>query len=262
MNLLIHIDGGSRGNPGPAAAGVVVQDADDLTILHEAGYFLGRNTNNVAEYHGLIQALKIAAQFNAGHIEIRSDSELMVRQINRQYKVKSPDLLPLFEQAQILLPQHGSWSMVHVRRHLNARADELANLALDAGRTIVVESAADFPARDSKLPPPPSIIKADHRTVSAGASDKPFQTSATSAPLENMPRWTLQFDTSPGLQCPYPCQSGKVYRLSPATPAGLCIYAAAQAIEQGPLNRLDPQQKIRQIRCSHCGAQMTLKRVK
>ena len=79
VSLLVHIDGGARGNPGPAAAGVIVQTADDGTVLFEGGFFLGRATNNVAEYEALLEALSVAASLRAQQLEIRSDSELLVR---------------------------------------------------------------------------------------------------------------------------------------------------------------------------------------
>ena len=100
MKLLIHIDGGSRGNPGPAAAGIVVADQVSGAPIHEAGYFLGTATNNVAEYRGLLRALDIAGRVGAEQITVHTDSQLMARQINGQYKVKSAKLRPLVEQAQ------------------------------------------------------------------------------------------------------------------------------------------------------------------
>src|SRR5580765_4499812 len=98
MTWTAHIDGGSRGNPGPAAAGVVIRNDAGQTVL-AAGFFLGRTTNNQAEYQGLLHALESLHRAAAKQVQIVSDSELMVRQINGQYKVKSPDLKPLYEEA-------------------------------------------------------------------------------------------------------------------------------------------------------------------
>jgi ribonuclease HI len=144
MQITIHIDGGARGNPGPAATGVVIQSVDPACTLHEAGYFLGRATNNVAEYQGLIRGLELAVELGATDASIFSDSELMVRQVMGRYRVKSPDLKPLFEKVQRLLPRLNRWRIGHVYREENKRADELVNMAIDAKRDVVVASASDF----------------------------------------------------------------------------------------------------------------------
>lgn len=140
MRCVIHIDGGARGNPGPAAAGVVIRDADTDEYLHEAGYWLGEATNNVAEYQGLLHALKAAAKFNVASLHIHSDSELMVKQINGEYRVKSPNLRSLFDEACQLLRGFDEWKMTHVRREKNKLADELANRAMDAKTDVQFES--------------------------------------------------------------------------------------------------------------------------
>jgi ribonuclease HI len=103
MQAILYTDGGSRGNPGPAGAGVVLLDAQGQVPLHEAGYFLGAMTNNAAEYRGLIRGLGVAAELGVTHLDVRCDSELMVQQINGKYKVKSEKLRPLFERAVRLL---------------------------------------------------------------------------------------------------------------------------------------------------------------
>ncbi|MEO1236476.1 MAG: ribonuclease HI family protein [Planctomycetota bacterium] len=132
MHCIIHIDGGARGNPGPAGVGVVVQDTASEEYLHEAGYFLGEATNNVAEYNGLIKGLEVAADLGAKRILVVSDSELMVKQINGQYKVKADNLKPLYRSAVGLLGRFGKWEMTHTRRENNKLADQLANRAMDA----------------------------------------------------------------------------------------------------------------------------------
>ncbi len=142
MQALIHIDGGARGNPGPAAAGVCITTPDGDTALHEAGYWLGELTNNEAEYQGLLHALKAAAELGFESVTIRSDSELMVKQIKGEYRVKAPNLKPLFATARERLDSFRGWSIEHVRREKNKRADQLANLAMDARRD-VVETSAD-----------------------------------------------------------------------------------------------------------------------
>lgn len=125
------IDGGSRGNPGPAAWGVAVLGPDDSVVEAHSGA-IGRATNNVAEYRGLIEALRLAAERGARHVEIRADSELIVRQIEGRYKVRHPDLRPLWDEAMRHIRSFASFSIRHVRREQNRDADRLVNRALDA----------------------------------------------------------------------------------------------------------------------------------
>jgi phosphoribosylglycinamide formyltransferase-1 len=133
--IIAYIDGGSRGNPGPAAAAFVLSDASG-TQLEAKAFFLGRATNNVAEYTGLVKALEAAAQMGSEQLSVFSDSELLVKQINGQYRVKSEHLRPLFQQAMSLLSRFKSWKIQHVIRDKNKQADSLVNQALDAGRDI------------------------------------------------------------------------------------------------------------------------------
>ncbi len=132
MHLRLHIDGGARGNPGPAAAGVTLSDAATGKAVFEAGFFLGHTTNNVAEYQGLIRGLTAAVEFAPAKVEIYADSQLMVRQVLGQYKVKAPHLKPLVLEAKALLDTLAEWSFEHVYRDANKRADALANQAMDA----------------------------------------------------------------------------------------------------------------------------------
>lgn len=127
-----HIDGASRGNPGPAAYAVVLRDADGKMVL-ELGKKIGRETNNVAEYYALLAALDYAASHGIHALRIRSDSELLVRQMQGRYKVKSPDLKPLHERALKLVRQLRYFAIEHVPREMNRDADALANVALDSG---------------------------------------------------------------------------------------------------------------------------------
>lgn len=128
--IRIHIDGAARGNPGPAAYGVILTDSAGLT-LHEEGNRIGQTTNNVAEYRALIRALEIAQTLDARSLQIRSDSELLVRQMNGLYRVKHEQLLPLYLQARELCRHFTTVEILHVPRNQNRRADHLANLALD-----------------------------------------------------------------------------------------------------------------------------------
>lgn len=132
VTVTIHIDGGSRGNPGPAGAGVVIRAGDDGTVLFEGGYFLGRRTNNYAEYQGLLRGLAKAADLNADTVRVYSDSELLVRQMNGEYRVRNAGLKPLFAQARQLCGRFRQVRFTHVRREQNTDADRLANQAMDA----------------------------------------------------------------------------------------------------------------------------------
>lgn len=130
--LVSYTDGGARGNPGPAGIGVVLQNKDGQTV-GEWSEFLGVATNNQAEYKALLLALKQAAALGAAELECRLDSELVVKQLKGEYKVKHPDLKPLCEQARGLISQFKNVSFNHVRREQNKRADQLANQAMDQG---------------------------------------------------------------------------------------------------------------------------------
>ena len=124
-----NIDGGSRGNPGPAGYGVRIERADGSVVeLKEA---LGLATNNVAEYRGLLAALRWATGNGVRTLHVRSDSELLVKQMKGVYRVKNPGLLPLFEEARALTRQVGKVTFEHVRREFNRDADRLANEAMD-----------------------------------------------------------------------------------------------------------------------------------
>jgi ribonuclease HI len=131
---IANIDGASRGNPGPASYAVVLRDPSGKIIL-ELAKNIGRETNNVAEYYALLAALDYAATHDIHALRIRSDSELLVRQMQGRYKVKSPDLKPLYERAAKLARQFQYFVIEHVRRELNTDADALANVALDQGGT-------------------------------------------------------------------------------------------------------------------------------
>jgi ribonuclease HI len=128
--LKIHIDGASRGNPGEAAFGVHVVGEDGRAVAELYGY-LGRATNNVAEYQALLHALRYALAQGARRVSVYSDSELVVKQIDGRYRVKHPDMLPLHQEAKTLLRRFEEAAVTHVRREQNKDADRLANRALD-----------------------------------------------------------------------------------------------------------------------------------
>ena len=130
MKLVVHVDGGSRGNPGPAAAAAVLSTPDG-DVVDEAAVTLGRATNNVAEYRGLLLGLERAAALGATEVEVINDSELIAHQVTGRYKVKHPDMKPLHAEALRALGGFERWSIRPVPRAQNADADALVNQALD-----------------------------------------------------------------------------------------------------------------------------------
>jgi ribonuclease HI len=145
--LTLEFDGGSRGNPGHAGIGVVIR-AQDGTPLVTLGRYIGKCTNNVAEYKALIAALQEALRLGAKKVHIRGDSELIVRQMKGEYRVKHPNMKPLYEQAQELIHRFTSARIEHNLRHKNELADKLANRAMDRKQDVseVDESPTDAPA--------------------------------------------------------------------------------------------------------------------
>ena len=130
LSLTLHSDGGSRGNPGPAGAGAVLYDDQGQEVAALSRY-LGRTTNNEAEYQALLMGLKRAQELGAQRLTVKMDSELIVRQLEGQYRVKAPGLKPMYAEAKRLLQGFASVTILHVRREFNKRADELANQAMD-----------------------------------------------------------------------------------------------------------------------------------
>lgn len=129
--LILHTDGAARGNPGPAGAGGEIRN-DDGKLLAEVSQYLGEATNNVAEYKALILTLERALLFNPQEIEVRADSELLVKQLCGEYRVKNEGLKPLYARIKILAADVKKFEVRHVYRSENAHADELANMAIDA----------------------------------------------------------------------------------------------------------------------------------
>ena len=128
--LTINVDGGARGNPGPAAIGVIVRDGDG-EVLEELGERIGEATNNVAEYKALLRGIERAAELGGTELELIGDSELVVRQVEGKYKVKNAGIKPLHADVKRALQAFDSWSIHHVKRAENADADRLVNAALD-----------------------------------------------------------------------------------------------------------------------------------
>jgi len=130
--LVVNIDGGARGNPGPAGYGVVIEDESGKRIDSLSEY-LGAQTNNFAEYSGLIAALEYGLKHGYTAIKVRSDSELLVKQIKGEYKVRSEALVDIYREAKDLIRKYKSFQIRHVYREQNREADRLANLAMDKG---------------------------------------------------------------------------------------------------------------------------------
>jgi ribonuclease HI len=130
--ITAYCDGGSRGNPGPAGFGVHIENAQGQSV-GELSEYLGKKTNNFAEYSGLLAALNFALEHGYPRLKVVSDSELMVKQIKGQYRVNSPELRPLYEEAKRRIAQLDSFQIQHVLREKNRHADRLANEAMDRG---------------------------------------------------------------------------------------------------------------------------------
>jgi ribonuclease HI len=128
--VTVNVDGGARGNPGPAAIGVVLRD-EDGRVLEEVGETIGEATNNVAEYKALLRGIELASDQGATALELIGDSELVVRQVEGRYKVKNAGMKELHAEVKRALGDFDSWSIRHVRRAENADADRLVNQALD-----------------------------------------------------------------------------------------------------------------------------------
>ncbi|MCG3127020.1 MAG: Ribonuclease H [Phycisphaerae bacterium] len=248
MPLTIHIDGGSRGNPGPAAAAVVIER--DGVAVFEAGYFLGRQTNNAAEYQALVLALKWAIANAESDIAVFSDSELLVRQIRGEYKVKNAGLEPLYREAQALLLKVDNWTLQHVPRERNRRADALVNQTLDRGADTVETDRHNRGIRPFATPQPADA-----------APGQPNTAASLSHPTRTV-RVTVTQSPAPEA-CPADgCGFGEC-EIGPALPAAICVHAAhallptvlaALATSSQEFSNIPPMT----VRCkkSDCGATM------
>jgi ribonuclease HI len=164
-----HCDGGARGNPGPAGYGALIQDHQGM-VLAELSEFLGMRTNNYAEYSGLLGCLQYAVDHHHPRLRVVSDSELMVKQIQGKYQVKSPDLKPLYEEANRRIAKLEAFEITHALRHKNKDADRLANEAMDRGMKRPHApgqpappplKATPYPTKSEAPPQPTTFSKAD-----------------------------------------------------------------------------------------------------
>jgi ribonuclease HI len=155
--ITLQFDGGSRGNPGPAGIGVVLRAADG-TVVGQLGRFIGRATNNVAEYRGLITALQKAKEMGVRRVKVLGDSELIVKQMRGEYRVKNPDLRVLYDEAQDLFNSFDAATIDHNYRADNSLADKLANLAMDRKADVTDADDAGSPLN---APTPASLNSGD-----------------------------------------------------------------------------------------------------
>ena len=259
MTLEIYTDGGSRGNPGPAAAGVVIRDPQGRSIL-EAGYFLGRATNNVAEYTALVLALQAALKFGAEDVSLFADSELMVKQLTGVYKVRDAKMLELFQQAQRLLIKFESWRINHVRREQNSLADKLANKAMDARKDVVEVQLGDAMPQDR-----PQALAADADTDSATTESAAREPVATQS-AATVPPVVVKVIRSPQTGgCRAGMTEGQQFVFGETAPAGMCIYAVKAALDtvlamRYAASQKEPPMPVR-VRCSRrgCGAEFDIR---
>ena len=156
--LHAHCDGGARGNPGPSGYGAVIQDASGKTLA-ELSVFLGIKTNNFAEYSGLLGVLEWMLTHGHARLKIVSDSELMVKQIQGKYKVNSPDLRPLWEEARRRIAKLERFEISHALRHKNKVADRLANEAMDRGMGKSPAGKNEFPKPATATPYPKAALR-------------------------------------------------------------------------------------------------------
>ena len=156
--ITAYTDGGSRGNPGPAAAGFVLTDTSGSRLQAEA-FFLGRTTNNVAEYTAIIKALEAAKQMGGKRVTVFSDSELLVRQLNGQYKVKSEQVRPLYRQASALIDEFEGCRVRHIAREKNKEADKLVNQALNLEGDVDSTSSLQVEAKGQSTEPNKKTVR-------------------------------------------------------------------------------------------------------
>jgi ribonuclease HI len=173
--ITAYCDGGSRGNPGLSGFGVFIQDESGRSVA-ELSEFLGKKTNNYAEYSGLLASLNFALEKGHSRLRVVSDSELMVKQIKGQYRVNSPDLKLLYDEAKRRIGRLEQFRIEHVLRGKNEQADRLANLAMDRGMGRAAEPAAErLPARGLDFR---AAVKAASGSVQASGSAKPVTPAA------------------------------------------------------------------------------------
>ncbi|HON66411.1 MAG TPA: TIGR04076 family protein [Phycisphaerae bacterium] len=236
MPWTVFIDGGARGNPGPAAAGIhIVDPAGRITF--SGGLFLGRKTNNEAEYAGLLFALDLLAAVKADDVLVRSDSELLVRQLQGQYRVKAANLRPLYDQAVATIRRFAACEFQHVPREENKQADKLVNEALDAVEDVI---AADPQGLYAALRP------AKHRSPQAAQAESVGAKQTAGPPVNATPASEASTKAAPtgagGVTvavikaprsgaCPAGTKVGQTFLFTSTAPTdAMCVEACASVI--------------------------------
>ncbi|MHC4442004.1 MAG: ribonuclease HI family protein [Planctomycetota bacterium] len=240
MPWTAFIDGGSRGNPGPGGAGIQISD-EGGKIIFAGGFFLGRITNNQAEYQGLLRALDIFSQAGAQDIMVFSDSELLVRQVNGQYAVKSAPLRRLYAEVQQKLAGFNNWEIQYVPRDQNRVADRLVNKALNAGRDVLIADVLGL--SDKQI----------DRSKVRGRTGKPSGGAST------VEVFVLKSPAKQG--CPAKMKRGQLFVFDKVVPAGFCIQAcvsvadAVLALQESGADLLSASSNMT-VRCpkDDCGA--------
>ena len=220
----------------------MIADGESGKPVHEAGYVLGEATNNVAEYTALIRAVELADGLGGKELSIHSDSELLVKQITGQYRVKNEALAELLEEAQVKLIRFDAWHIRHVKRDKNKRADELVNMALDAGEDVILtgEGATGAPPRKTKT------------TKSRGKADD------TAAPI-NTATITVHFSKKPGMACPVRHMPRR-FALNACTPEGLCVFAAQAVFDEQVTLWKEIDRDNAQTTCPRCDVPIEIER--
>jgi uncharacterized repeat protein (TIGR04076 family) len=251
----LYVDGGSRGNPGLAASAYVIKSSTGQ-IVASKGFHLGVATNNVAEYTALLRGLDAVARLDVCEVDIFSDSELMVKQIIGEYKVRSEDLMKLFEQVQRKLLSFNRWQIKHIRREFNKDADCLVNETLDFGEDVdesdegstpeVVEKPAERPIRKSRAKSSP--VKVAETRFDENLKVKEVKILAEIVDVSGEP------------VCKNPMQVGQCFVFSQCVPAGLCVHAAMSLLPIVLAMQNDPSASSQEVRCSRrgCGVRFKL----
>ncbi|MCP2195783.1 putative phosphoglycerate mutase [Williamsia deligens] len=182
--MIVEADGGSRGNPGVAGYGSVVFDADHSAVLAERKEYIGRATNNVAEYRGLIAGLEAALELGADEVSVRMDSKLVVEQMSGRWKVKHPDMIPLAQRAQAIVADLSHVDFTWIPRKQNSHADRLANEAMDAQADGQVATTPEPAAPAEKTAPAPTAAPAEKAAQTAPSAP------TTKPATETGPGWT------------------------------------------------------------------------
>lgn len=240
MTWKAYIDGGSRGNPGKAGAGVYMLDGQNRPAL-AAGFYLGRKTNNEAEYQGLLNSLRLLKAAGAEKIHVFSDSELLVRQINGEYRVKAPGLKPLFEQAKAGLARFGEWRITHVYREQNTMADSLANRAMDMGEDVVESDVL-------------SLLKLEGPNSESESVSGPPVRSGSARPTTVEVRVVRAPEAG---KCAADMALGRVFIFSEVTPANFCMRAIPSVCKDviSMQAALQKQDTTIIVKCEHPGCQ-------